>query len=151
MPVYCLVKKETAWMDVAGAPWCYKWIGLDWLGYYPCGVRYRAPYGVKNGITDACSTAEILRLPQTCLQNMPQTCPRIRPTKLISTVFLKRVCSSVRTTTCPPSAEEPAGAAVNQTSAQPPSAALLCLWEGGGFEPSSGGRYTSAERPQSVM
>ena len=32
------------------ARWCYKWIGygMDWIGWYPGGVKYRAPYGAKK-------------------------------------------------------------------------------------------------------
>ena len=27
------------------------WIGLDWIGWYPGGRGYRAPYGANNRIT----------------------------------------------------------------------------------------------------
>ena len=40
------------------APWCYKWDGMDGIGSLG-GARYRAPYGPKNGINDACSTVDI--------------------------------------------------------------------------------------------
>ena len=31
-------------------PWCYKWIGYgrDGIGWYPGGVKYRAPYGANK-------------------------------------------------------------------------------------------------------
>ena len=38
---------NTSTTDVA--PWCYKWVGLDWIGS-PGGVKYRAPYGANKQV-----------------------------------------------------------------------------------------------------
>ena len=35
-------------MDLA--LWCYKGIGLDWMGWYPGGVRYKAPDGSTTNV-----------------------------------------------------------------------------------------------------
>ena len=43
------VRNNTSETDVA--PWCYKWVGLDWIS--PGGVKYRAPapYGANKILT----------------------------------------------------------------------------------------------------
>ena len=52
---------------------------IGWMDGSPGGQGYRAPYGAKNGLTDACSTVDCRPL-LSIVDNMPQilsqTCPR---------------------------------------------------------------------------
>ena len=45
--IMVIVINNSSKMDVA--PWCYKWIELDCVGWYLGGVKYRAPYGASYG------------------------------------------------------------------------------------------------------
>ena len=44
---------------------------IGWMDGSPGGQGYRAPYGAKNGLTDACSTVDCRPL-LSIVDNMPQ-------------------------------------------------------------------------------
>ena len=45
--------------ETDAAPWCYKWwVDQVWMGLYPGGASYRAPYGAECDIRENVDTNE---------------------------------------------------------------------------------------------